>query len=130
MEGEMTRVLLIGIEPEAVDFSDPDLPPGLNAAKIAAGIQATLADMAGRGWEARSCLILTDDSAEATIAEWLAQQWDCIVIGAGVRLPSRGLLLFERVINAVHLGAPGTPIAFNTLPNNSADAAARWLDRA
>ena len=34
----MTRVLLIGLNPEAVDFSDPDLPTG--ATKIAAGIDA------------------------------------------------------------------------------------------
>ena len=36
----MTRVLLIGIKPEAVDISDPDLPPGTMAEKIAAGIEA------------------------------------------------------------------------------------------
>jgi hypothetical protein len=34
----MTRVLLIGIKPEAVDVSDPDLPPGTTTEKIAAGI--------------------------------------------------------------------------------------------
>ena len=125
----MTRVLLIGIKPEAVDVSDPDLPPGTTQEKIKAGIDATLSDMKARGWEAGFCSILTDDSAEATIATSLAQRWDCIVIGGGIRIPSRGLPLFERVINAVHRGAPGTPIAFNTSPNDSADAAARWLDR-
>ena len=29
----MTRVLLIGIKPEAVDVSDPDLPPGTTPEK-------------------------------------------------------------------------------------------------
>ncbi len=43
----MTRVLLIGIKPEAVDVSDPDLPPGTTPEKIAAGIDATLSDMKG-----------------------------------------------------------------------------------
>jgi hypothetical protein len=123
----MTRVLLVGIKPEAVDFSDPDLPPGTTAEKIAAGIDAALSDMKARGWEGAFCSILTDNSAEATIAASLAEHWDCIVIGGGIRIPSRGLLLFERVINAIHRGAPGTPIAFNTSPNDSADAAARWL---
>jgi hypothetical protein len=125
----MTRVLLIGLKPEAVDFSDPDLPPGTTQEKIAAGIDATLSDMKARGWEAGFCSILTDDSVEPAIAASLTQHWDCVVIGGGIRIPSRGLLLFERVINAVHRGAPGTPIAFNTSPNDSADAAARWLDR-
>ena len=50
-----------------------------------------------------------------------------MVIGAGVRLPPRGLALFEAVINAVHKAAPGATIAFNTRPDDSADAAARWL---
>ena len=123
----MTRVLLIGIKPEAVDFSDPDLPPGATAEKIAAGINAALSDMKARGWEGAFCSILPDDSAEATIAQSLAEHWDCIVIGGGVRIPSRGLPLFERVLNAVHRDAPGTPIAFNTTPDDTADAAARWL---
>lgn len=123
----MSRVLLIGIALEAVDSSDPDLPPDTSAEKIAKGIEATLADMNQRGWESGFCAILPDDSAEATIAASLGQRWDCLVIGGGIRVPSSNLELFERVINAVGRGAPGTPIAFNTAPDNSADAAARWL---
>ncbi len=38
----MTRVLLIGIAPESVDVSDPDLPPGTTAEKIADGIMRPL----------------------------------------------------------------------------------------
>lgn len=123
----MPRVLLIGLAPETVDFSDPDLPPGMNAEKIAAGIEAALADMRGRGWEAEFCSLRPDDSAEGTIAAALGETWDCVVIGGGLRLPAKGLLLFERVINAVTHAAPGTPIAFNTSPQTTADAAARWL---
>jgi hypothetical protein len=36
------------------------------------------------------------------------------------------LLLFEAVINAVHRAAPSAFIAFNTRPEDTADAAARW----
>ena len=125
----MPRVLLIGLAPETVDFSDPDLPPGMNAEKIAAGIEAALADMRGRGWEAEFCSLRPDDSAEATIAASLAKGWDCVVIGGGLRLPAKGLLLFERVINAVTHAAPGTPIAFNTSPETTGEAAARWISR-
>jgi hypothetical protein len=53
--------------------------------------------------------------------------YDCVVIGAGVRLPPRRIEVFEAVLNAVHKGAPGALIAFNTRPDDSADAAARWL---
>jgi len=44
-----------------------------------------------------------------------------------VRLPPRNLALFEVVINAVRKAAPGAAIAFNTRPDDSADAAARWV---
>ena len=114
------RVLLIGVKPEAVDYADPDLPPGLDEAKVAAGIEATLADMRGRGWEAVFCPIAADGDVEAAIAEALRQSWDCVVIGAGVRAPAANLLLFERVVNAVRGGAPGTPVAFNKEPTDSA----------
>ena len=124
----MKRVILIGIKPEAVDVSDPELPPGTTAEKIASGIDTALSDMKARGWEGVFCSILPDHGAEATIAASLAEHWDCIVIGGGIRIPSRNLHLFERVINAVHRGAPRTPIAFNTSPSDTADSAARWLD--
>ena len=45
----------------------------------------------------------------------------------GIRIPPRGLLLFEAILNAVHKAAPGAAIAFNTRPEDSAEAAARWL---
>lgn len=54
-------------------------------------------------------------------------RYDCVVIGAGLRLPPKGLSLFETVINAVHKAAPHAPIAFNTRPEDTAEAAARWL---
>lgn len=37
----MTRVLLIGIHPDAVDVTDASLPSGLTQDKIAAGIGQT-----------------------------------------------------------------------------------------
>jgi hypothetical protein len=49
-----------------------------------------------------------------------------VVIGGGVRLPPRHLALFEVVINAIRKAA-GAAIAFNTPPDDSADAAARWV---
>ncbi|GJD79084.1 hypothetical protein NBEOAGPD_2305 [Methylobacterium gregans] len=36
------RVLLVGYEPEVVDFSNPALPPGLDAEKIHHGIRVAL----------------------------------------------------------------------------------------
>ena len=124
----MTRILFIGYDPETVDFADPALPPGMTAEKIRAGIAVALNEFAGRGWQADLQLIRPDETAGPAVERQLASKsYDCVVIGAGIRLPPRGLALFEAINNAVHKAAPGAAIAFNTRPEDSADAAARWL---
>jgi hypothetical protein len=124
----MVRVLLVGYDPEAVDHSDPALPPGMNAEKIRAGIMLALQQVTNRGWQGDLCLIRPDEMAVQAVERQLASaNYNCVVIGAGVRLPPKGLALFEAVINAIHRCAPAAAIAFNTRPEDSADAAARWL---
>jgi hypothetical protein len=124
----MARVLFIGQQPETVDFTDPMLPPGTTAEKIHAGIALALKQMAERGWRADLCLIQPNETAGPEVERTLtAQAYDCVVIGAGIRLPPHSLSMFETVINAVHRAAPGAVIAFNTRPEDSAGAAARWL---
>ena len=92
----MPRVLLVGYEPEAVDYSNPALPPGMNAEKIRAGYAVTLKDMADRGWEGVLCLIRPDQKAVETVERHLAAaDFACVVVGAGVRLPPQSLVLFE-----------------------------------
>jgi hypothetical protein len=124
----MTRILLVGYDPDMVDFSDPALPPGMNAGKIHAGIAVALKQMRDRGWEAEQLLIQPDNTAGPVIERTLmSAHYDCVVIGAGVRLPPTRLALFETVINAVRRAAPTAAICFNTRPEDSADAAARWV---
>jgi hypothetical protein len=124
----MKRVLLVGLDPEKVDYSDPALPPGMNAEKINAGIKFALADMNGRGWQAEDCYIDPDETAVPKVERRLAaERYDCVVIGAGVRLPPSKLHLFEALVNTVHRIAPETAIAFNTRPDDSGAAAARWI---
>ena len=48
----MTRILLVGYDPETVDFSDPALPSGMTAEKVRAGIAVALQQFVERGWEA------------------------------------------------------------------------------
>src|SRR5271155_4553818 len=113
----MKQVLFLGYDPETVDFSDPALPPGMTAEKVHAGIAVALKQFAERGWEAEVGFIRPDETAGPTVAHQLGStSYDCVVSGAGVRLPLRGLALFEAVINAVHKAAPGAAIAFNTRP--------------
>ena len=122
------RVLFVGQQPETVDFSDPALPPGLDAEKIHAGIALGMKHLTERGWHADLCLVAPDETATETLELQLAaRSYDCVVIGGGIRIPPRSLLLFERLLNAVHKSAPTASIAFNTAPQDTADAVARWL---
>jgi len=122
------KVLFVGQQPETVDFSDPALPPGFDAEKIHAGIRVGMQQMAERGWHADLCLVRPDESAAAALERQLAgTAYDCVVIGGGIRIPPKSLLLFEALLNAVHKSAPNASIAFNTVPQDTADAAARWF---
>ena len=125
----MKRVLFVGQEPETVDFSDPSLPPGLDAEKIRAGIAAGMRQMAERGWQADLCLVRPDESASiALMRDLAAATYDCVVIGGGIRIPPKSLLLFETLVNTVHKSAPSAFIAFNTKPEDTGAAAARWIE--
>jgi hypothetical protein len=120
--------MLVGLDPATVDFSDPALPPGMSAEKIHAGVKVALADMAARGWQGENCFIKPDETAVPTVEHRLVEgRYDCVVIGAGVRLPPGRLLLFEALVNAIHRAAPGAAVAFNTRPEDTGTAAARWI---
>jgi hypothetical protein len=124
----MTRILFIGQKPETVDFSDPALPPGFDAEKINAGIAVAVTKIEERGWQGDTCMIFPDDTAGPTIEKQLSSaHYDCVVIGGGLRLPPKNLALFELVVNAVHKAAPSAAIAFNTRPEDTAEAAGRQL---
>ena len=110
----MARILLLGLDPETVDFSDPALPPGMTAEKVRAGIAVALKQFTERGWESDVGFIRPDETAGPTVERQLrSANYDCVVIGGGVRLPPRHLALFEVVINAIRKAAPGAAIAFN-----------------
>jgi hypothetical protein len=73
-------------------------------------------------------MITPDAAGSAMLEEALkAAAYDCVVIGAGMRLPPKSLALFETVVNIIHKTAPNTSLAFNTRPEDTAEAAARQL---
>ena len=126
----MTHILFVGQKPETVDFSDPSLPPGFDADKINAGIAVAVDKIAERGWRGDTCMITPDAAGQAMLEQQLkGAAYDCVVIGGGLRIPPKGLALFETVVNIVHKAAPGAVIAFNTKPEDTADAAARQLGK-
>jgi hypothetical protein len=70
----MTRIFLVGYDPETVDFSDPALPPGMTAEKIRAGITVAMKQFAERGWEADLGYIRPDETAAPTVERQLASK--------------------------------------------------------
>jgi hypothetical protein len=126
---QLTRILFVGQTPETVDYSDPALPPGFNAEKINAGIAIAVAKIGERGWQSDTCMITPDEAGVAKLKDALkGAAYDCVVIGGGLRIPPKSLALFEMVVNAVHKAAPHATIAFNTRPEDTAEAAARQLN--
>jgi len=127
----MPRILFVGQAPETVDFSDPALPPGFDAQKIKIGIAVAVAQIEERGWQGDTCMITPDEVGRTMLEKALqSAEYDCVVIGGGLRLPPKSLPLFEMVINVIHKAAPGATIAFNTRPEDTAEAATRQLNAA
>ncbi|ADO72389.1 hypothetical protein [Stigmatella aurantiaca] len=127
---EPRSVLLIGVNPEEVDFTDPSLPPGMSAEKIHAGLRRAHALLTEQGYVSDQCMVSLKGGAQEQIVEALGRKvYTCVVIGGGVRKPEPNLALFERIINTVHKHAPGAVIAFNTRPEDSAEAVARVLPK-
>jgi len=124
------NVLVIGLQPELIDFSDPDYAayPGMDATKVLAGLKASEVSLTDLGYEVRMCLTDFGETAVTVVRDQLEQQqFDCVLIGAGVRTIAKNFLLFERLINIVHTHAPQAKLCFNTKPTDTAEAVQRWL---
>ena len=121
-------VLVIGLDPARIDFSQPGYAPGMTATKVLAGLKSSEEELIRLGYSVRMCLTDFGETAEAVVQGHLKQQrFDCILIGAGVRANPSNFLLFEKLINVVHEHAPQARICFNTLPSDTAAAVARWI---
>lgn len=124
------KVLVIGIEPTLIDFSSPEYAafPGLTSEKVNAGIKAQQAKLIELGYDVDLCMIDFGQTAITVINEKLKKNnYDGILIGAGIRIPATNFLLFEKIINTVHEGATKAKIVFNTNPKDTLEAVQRWL---
>src|SRR5262249_56517138 len=78
-------------------------------------------------WPKTSSFFPGDPAGPAVERRLAEARYDCVVIGAGVRLPPSRLVLFEALVNAIHRAAPSAAIAFNTRPEDTGATAARWI---
>jgi len=127
---ENKSVVIVGLDPWLIDFSSPDFAafPGLTAERVLEGIASAEQGLKSLGYDVRHCLIDFGQTAEAVVTAALQkQQFDCILIGAGVRAVPSNFILFEKVINVVHEHAPHSRICFNTNPSDTLEALQRWI---
>ncbi len=115
-------VLVIGLDPAKIEGWDPE--------PVQAAIARGQARFDDHGIEADLCLVAVDENPEGAIVEALTRRtYACVVIGGGIRKHEPLLELFERAVNLVRQHAPDAAIAFNSSPEDCADAALRWLRR-
>ncbi len=119
------RVIMIGLAPEVVDYS---LYPGLTAERLMAQLKADEAALNALGYDAQQFFVDLGETAETAVTQKLSQnEYDCVLIGAGVRANPNTFLLFEKLINLVHRYAPSAKICFNTKGSDTAEAVRRWI---
>jgi hypothetical protein len=117
------RVLVIGLDPYRVPGSWDPKP-------VADAIALGMTSLADRGFEPESCLVGLDgsDDVEEKISVALQHQsLDCVLVGGGIRKRKDLLELFESVVNLVVRHAPRAAIAFNSTPDDIADAVSRRM---
>lgn len=122
------KVLLLGIDPKFIDVNLAT-STGWDANRIKAVSQEENNKLTDLGYEPQICFIDLGETAESVVSDRLSREnFDCIMIGAGVRLVPQHTVLFEKIINAVHQKAPpSSKICFNTNPGDSAEAVLRWV---
>jgi len=126
----MKCFLLIGLDPDGIDFTAPGVPTGMTAEKLSAAVADAQKQFSEQGDLLDNCIIKMDGSAEAPVTAQLASAtYDAVLIGGGLRQPDANIQLLERIIDSIQAHAPGTPIGFVALPDGSLKAAARALSR-
>lgn len=122
------KILLLGIDPKFIDVNLAT-STGWDANRVKAVAQEENNKLTDLGYEPQICFIDLGETAESVVSDRLSREnFDCIMIGAGVRLVPQHTVLFEKIINAVHQKAPpSSKICFNTNPGDSAEAVLRWV---
>lgn len=127
---ETKKTLIVGIDPYLIDFSSPEFSafPGLNAEKVEAGIKGAIQQLNERGYSTELCWTDFGVTAATVLEKKLKQHsFDCVLIGAAIRVPQNTFFLFETLLNVIHKHAPAASICFNTNPGDTIEAVERSL---
>ena len=121
------KVLGIGIDPKLIDVNLATTT-GWDASRVQAAAQNAIGRLMDLGYEVQSCFVDLGETAESVVSDTLSREkFDCIMIGAGVRILPQHTVLFEKIINVIHQKAPpSSKICFNTDPGDTVEAVLRW----
>ena len=77
----------------------------------------------------QSCLVDLGETAESVVSDILSREkFECIMVGAGIRILPQNTIMFEKIMNAIHQKAPSSSkICFNTNPSDTVEAVLRWM---
>jgi hypothetical protein len=121
------KVLVIGIDPKLID---PSLfaATGWDSNRVRAAAQDTNKRLMDLGYELQNCLVDLGETAESVVSDTLSREkFDCIMVGAGVRMLPQHTVVFEKIMNTIHQKAPSSKICFNTNPADTVEAVLRWM---
>jgi hypothetical protein len=123
----MKKVIFIGIDPKFIDVKLA-ASTGWDTDRVKQAGQEQINKLREYGYEVQNCFVDLGETAQNAVSDALSgEKFDCIMIGAGVRMVPQHTVLFEKIINAVHQKAPYSKISFNTNPGDSAEAVLRWV---
>lgn len=122
---DQKRILLVGLDPALATFQPGS---GLSAEQVTAGANAAQEQLTALGYAVQTCVVDLGATAESMILQTLSRdRFDCIMIGAGLRVVPEHTALFEKIINLMHQHAPDAKLCFNTNPGDTVTAILRWI---
>lgn len=123
------KVLLIGIDPKLI-YPNLSTATGWDANQVRAAAQDANKRLVVLRYELQSCLLDPRGTDESVVSDTLSREkFDCIMVGAGVRVLSQNTILFEKIMNTIHQKAlPSSKICFNTNPADTVEAILRWVN--
>jgi hypothetical protein len=122
------KVLFLGIDPKLIDLNLATTT-GWDANWVKAVAQDANKRLAELGYEVQHSLVDLGETAESVVSDTLSREkFDCIMVGAGVRILPQHTILFEKIINAIHQKTPpSSKICFNTNPSDTVEAVLRLV---
>lgn len=116
------KILIVGFDPRKISFG-PER--GLTTESVIATGQATTDKLLALGHEVKSWLIGPDADEKSLVDLLSNQEFDVILIAAGLRGLPEHTMLFERVMNVIHRYGRSATLCFNSRPDNALDAILR-----